>query len=204
MILGIDPGLQGALMWLAEGIDGAYVDWCADMPTHELVRNGKKKREIDIAGLLELLDGYLKPTHAFVENVGPMPGQGVSGVFAFGKCVGIIHCALHARGIPFTLIAPQVWKKALAVPAAKDGARMRASQLLPNGDVRWKRAKDHGRAQTDQSSRTTGSVLSQVISPIRQQAGAKRREPTPAKPASGSAVATAVEGGRPSTAVASP
>jgi crossover junction endodeoxyribonuclease RuvC len=149
LILGLDPGLNGALAWVSE----RGVEQIADMPTFELTRNGKTKRSIDIAALLRLIRA--RPAwpsdnsrlHAFVEDVGPMPSQGVSSVFAFGKVCGIIQCALHALDIPFTLVSPVKWKKALSVPAAKDGARARASQLLPGGSEYWPRVKDDGRAE---------------------------------------------------------
>jgi hypothetical protein len=63
---------------------------------------GKQKREVDIAGLVGLLDSR-RISHAFVEQVGAMPRQGVSGVFAFGKCYGIILGVLVAQNIPLTL-----------------------------------------------------------------------------------------------------
>ena len=141
IICGIDPGLSGALVF----IEGSFVD-VSDMPTHALVRGGKNKREIDAHMLAAVLNDA-RPGHAFIEQVGAMPGQGVSGVFAFGKSYGTIIGVLAALGVPMTFVNPRVWKKTLSVPAAKDGARARASQLLPAAAHWWPLVKHDGRAE---------------------------------------------------------
>jgi crossover junction endodeoxyribonuclease RuvC len=65
-----------------------------------LTRGRKTKREVDGQGLVDLLSAEL--VHAFVEQVGAMPGQGVSSVFAFGKTFGSILGVLAAHGISMT------------------------------------------------------------------------------------------------------
>lgn len=141
IIAGIDPGLSGAIVII--DTEGSFV--VSDMPTHSLVRGGKNKREIDAHQLKHAL-GW-KIDHAFVEQVNAMPGQGVSGVFAFGKAYGIIIGTLAALEIPMTFVAPVKWKRALQVPASKDGARARASQLLPQAAAQWPLIKHDGRAE---------------------------------------------------------
>ena len=124
LILGVDPGLSGALFFLDPGhpSTGEVVD----IPTHVLTRGGKKKREIDVAQLIHVL-ALRRITHAFVEQVGAMPGQGVSSTFAFGKGYGVILGVLAARSIPLSLIPPVRWKREMRVLKDKDGARARAS-----------------------------------------------------------------------------
>lgn len=141
IIAGIDVGLSGALCL----IDSFGTVHTFDMPTHALTRHGKNKREIDAHELARMLSPPIG--HAFVEQVGAMPGQGVSGVFAFGKVYGIIIGILAARSIPVTFVAPRRWKTALGVPAAKDGARARASQLMPDASDQWRLVKHDGRAE---------------------------------------------------------
>jgi crossover junction endodeoxyribonuclease RuvC len=140
--LGIDPGFGGALAWLDLGGD-LHVE---DMPVLTVERNGKVKREIDLAALVALIESH-RPALAVVEHVGAMPGQGVSSMFAFGRGFGSILGALAALRVPVELIEPATWKKAVRVPAGKDGARLRASQLLPAHAGHWRRAKDDGRAE---------------------------------------------------------
>jgi crossover junction endodeoxyribonuclease RuvC len=144
IIAGIDPGLSGAVAFL-DAATGVVVE-IADMPTLALSRAGKNKRELDAYALARLI-GDRRPSHAYVEMVGALPGQGVSSVFAFGKSFGVVIGVLAALSVPYTLVAPAVWKRALSVPAAKDGARARASQLLPAAADHWMRVRDHGRGE---------------------------------------------------------
>jgi len=141
-LLAIDPGLSGALAVVDTG--------CAleieDLPTVTVDRGGKAKRQIDVAALAADVR-RLAPVHAIIERVGARPGQGVSSMFAFGRSVGQVEGVVAALGIPITYVTPQIWRKALSVPAGKDGSRLRASQLLPAYAERWRRAKDDGRAE---------------------------------------------------------
>lgn len=140
-IVGIDPGLSGAL---------AFYDSLGliteDMPTLEFARGGKSKRDLDLQALAHLIRVH-GPVHAYVEQVGAMPGQGVSSMFAFGKTYGGILGVLAALKVPVTLVPPQRWKKVLGVPAGKDGARARASQLIPAHAAQWPLKKHDGRAE---------------------------------------------------------
>jgi crossover junction endodeoxyribonuclease RuvC len=141
-VLGIDPGFSGAMAWLDLGGD-LHVE---DMPTLAVERNGKTKRDMDLAVLVDLVERH-RPAFAVVERVGAMPGQGVSSMFAFGKGFGSILGVLAALRVPVELVTPAIWKRTLAVPPGKDGARLRASQLLPAHGGNWRRAKDDGRAE---------------------------------------------------------
>jgi crossover junction endodeoxyribonuclease RuvC len=141
-IIGIDPGARGALALL----DGGNVVDVWDTPiTHMGTRGGTKVR-IDPARFADIVRGT-RADHAFVERVGAMPGQGVSSMFAFGKAVGIAEGILAALGVPATWITPAEWKGGLRVPADKDAARARASQLLPRSAHHWPLVKHDGRAE---------------------------------------------------------
>jgi crossover junction endodeoxyribonuclease RuvC len=144
IVAGIDLGLSGAVA-LIDAASGAVVD-IADMPTLALARGGKHKREIDAHSLARLI-GDRRPSHVYIEMVGAMPGQGVSSVFAFGKSFGVVIGVLAALAVPMTLVSPVTWKRALGVPAAKDAARYRASQLLPAAAHHWPLVKHDGRAE---------------------------------------------------------
>jgi crossover junction endodeoxyribonuclease RuvC len=140
IIAGCDPGLSGAV-----AIDHNGLLTVVDIPTYELSRGGKNKREIDTHGLVQVLTANID--HIFIEQAGSMPGQGVSSVFSFGKTYGIIIGICAALKVPYTLVPPQRWKKALGVPKEKDGARARASQLLPQTAHQWPLKKHDGRAE---------------------------------------------------------
>lgn len=140
LVAGIDPGLDGAVAFLGEELT------VVDMPVLRLSRGGKQKRDLDAHGLAHLLR-TTPIDHAFVEAVGARPGQGVTSTFSLGRSVGIIIGVLATLDIPLTLVSPAAWKRSLTVPKAKDGARSRASQLLPKSAQLWARARDHGRAE---------------------------------------------------------
>lgn len=136
MILGVDPGLHGALV-LLDPVNLA-IHRAANLPTFEIKRNGKLKGAVDIQGLARLVEAW-KPeiTHAFKELVGPMPKQGVSSVWSFCRADCSIETAIACFKIPITPVTPAVWKKAVGAPADKDGARLRASQLMPASTHHW-------------------------------------------------------------------
>lgn len=144
-ILGIDPGLSGALAWLTP--DGELT--IIDMPVHEVKRNGKNKRELATAELaLRIWPSRLPSLNfiAFLEKVGAMPKQGVASTFQFGRTVGTIEGILAANQIPVHYAHPRVWKKAMGVREGKDGSRARASELRPQDADQWPLKKHHGRA----------------------------------------------------------
>lgn len=140
-ILGIDPGIGGAIAVLDAG-------WLStmDMPTVEIVRNNKRKREIDAVQLARWLGNFTPDGVAILERVNAMPGQGVSSMFAFGRSVGMVEGILAALLIPVHYVVPQVWQKGMGVAKGDGAARLRASQLRPQDAGQWARVKDHGRA----------------------------------------------------------
>lgn len=146
MIVGIDPGLSGAVVRY-DPLTGNLI--VHDVPTFQLTRNGKSKREIDLVSLARIMDDLCSPpgTRVIVEQVSSMPGQGVSSVFAFGKAYGILLGVAASTFCPVETVTPAVWKRAMGVTASKDGARARASALLPQHAYNWTRAKDDGRAE---------------------------------------------------------
>jgi crossover junction endodeoxyribonuclease RuvC len=142
IILGVDPGLSGALA-IYNTSEGT-VD-IIDMPVLEIVRNGKKKREVSAQALANQLVGR-NITAAFIERVNAMSGQGVTSVFSFGRSSGIVEGVLAAYDIPTTLVTPQTWQKAVGQRAGKDGSRERAMQLFPAQADLFGRKKDDGRS----------------------------------------------------------
>lgn len=141
MILGVDPGLSGALAFLGGGELLIY-----DIPTLAIERNGKAKRQIDLTRLLGILLAN-SVEHCYLESVNAMPGQGVSSMFQMGRGFGQIEMAITACHYPVTYVSPMKWKKTMGVPKDKDGARQRASQLMPQWAHNWDRKKDDGRAE---------------------------------------------------------
>jgi len=136
-ILGIDNGLHGALSFY----DGAELI-IYDMPIYSTDRP-----VLDLIRLADIIR-INKPDHAYIEKLTPLPKISGLTAFSMGHSEGAIIATMTALQVPFTLIRPAKWKKAMQCPADKDAARMRASQLLPQFAHNWSRKKDDGRAES--------------------------------------------------------
>lgn len=136
--LGVDPGLNGALAWVTD--DGHLID-AIDMPVLEV--NGKKKVSPQ---MLTADISYRMPRLVVVEEVGAMPGQGVTSMFNFGYSAGIIAGVVAGLQLPIVLYRPAAWKRAAGVPADKGAARQMAQRYWP-GSRAFDRVKDDGRAE---------------------------------------------------------
>ncbi|MCP4900083.1 MAG: hypothetical protein GY906_24195 [bacterium] len=145
LYIGIDPGLDGAIA----ALDGRGSLIVSDMPTFQIDRGKKKKRDIDRVRLSTILKNRPEAVDriVYIEKAQSMPGQGVSSMFSYGKGYGIALGILAAHQIPHFEIPPAKWKKVLGVPLGKDGARALASQLFPNHADKWPLKKHHGRAE---------------------------------------------------------
>lgn len=138
--LGIDPGCSGALVLITE--QGGYIDHLA-MPT---IKVGTKSR-VNGAAVSAWVRQY-GITHAYLEQVGAMPGQGTASMFTFGHAAGVAEGVLQGLNIPYTLVTPQAWKKSAGlIGSDKDAARSRAIQLYPG--LRALDAKAKGQAIAD-------------------------------------------------------
>lgn len=142
-ILGIDPGLSGALALLEPT---QLIIW--DVPTLTIERNGKARRDTDLHQLLALFRiAKRQGARAVLEQINAQPGNGATQAFSYGKGYGAILMGLAACEIPVDYAPPAVWKKALGVPKEKDGARARASEMLPEHAKLWPLKKHDGRAE---------------------------------------------------------
>lgn len=140
-VIGIDPGMTGALCYYSTHSKITY-----EMPVFEVVKNGGKRKKINTMGLLEILR-FCKPDHVFIEQVSAQPGNGAAAAFTYGFGAGVLEACVAACGIPFTYVLPQVWKKEMGCPKEKDGARLRASQLMPELANKWQLKKQDGVAE---------------------------------------------------------
>lgn len=142
MFVAIDPGNTGALAFLGT----REFKLCAlyDMPTYPEPSSGRMRYCIDGAMLAHYFSEH-RPTCALVERVASRPGQGVAGVYAFGRGVGVIEGVLQALDIPIHYVAPQTWKRhhnLLKQP--KTASLSLARALYPDAELHLK--KHDGRA----------------------------------------------------------
>ena len=143
--IGIDPGVSGALAL----IDDELVHRVEDMPV--MAKSSGKGNQVNAPMLASVLsdwaEEYGRP-EVFLERVGPMPKQGVTAVFSFGKSAGIVEGVVAGLALPLTHIAPQLWKRrAGLLRAEKDASRARAVGLYPQAAAVLSRVKDGGRAE---------------------------------------------------------
>ena len=123
--IGIDPGKDGALAILSEGV------LCEAIP-------------YDTQAYKSALSGLPGPSVAVLEHVNAMPGQGVTSMFTFGEGFGYLKGLLEAYGIPYELVRPQKWKKAFGISGKNQSVEV-CKRLFP--DVNLKKTerckKDH-------------------------------------------------------------
>jgi crossover junction endodeoxyribonuclease RuvC len=143
MIIGIDPGLTGAIAIIGHNGSTAIL---LDMPI--VPKLSGKGNELSARLLLAALSAHRTDIDAaYVERVHAMPGQGVTGMFSLGRSVGVIDGILAALGIQTFYVEPTRWKRALDLTGKeKDAARTMAISLYPDAATNLSRKKDIGRA----------------------------------------------------------
>src|SRR5215471_13620888 len=142
-IIGIDPGLSGALARLEVANGDVTLVEVIDVP---IVGSGAKQA-VDVIQLQEWLLRH-GPRHAFLERAQAMPKQGASSGFKYGRVVGALEAMLTVSTIAMTMVEPSKWKRHFHLQGAdKEGARGLAIRLFPGEHRFFARKKDHGRAE---------------------------------------------------------
>lgn len=139
--VGIDPGLHGAIAILSEGEVKIF-----DTPIVP-VKVGKSARNQYVAqGMVEIL-AELDRTSAVValESVHSMKGQGVASMFSFGRGFGLWEGILASLKLPYQLVSPQRWMRALGVNSDKRARQLVAISLYPDSYDSLKGSKAEGR-----------------------------------------------------------
>ncbi len=134
-VLAVDPGLSGAVCRLGQG--------------HFDVRRDFKTLP-DIAHAIRDLSAGV--SHAVIELVHAMPGQGVCSMFSFGRASGVADGALAlCLACPVEAVSPQKWqgffRQLLGIPKGTDfDSRIVASKILLSSSPYLTRKKDHNSA----------------------------------------------------------
>jgi len=144
IILGIDPGITGAISVIET--DGECFE-VRDMPIMPKVSG--KGSQVDSVALYDIvmcITHEYYPRLAIIETVSASPQMGVTSAFSFGKSAGIAEGVCAGR-IETHHITPQRWKKSAGlIGTEKDAARLLAIQLYPEMEEYLSRKKDGGRA----------------------------------------------------------
>lgn len=143
LIVGIDPGLSGAVAFLHNG-DLLSVD---DLPLVEVQHGKSSRKELSSALLHDMLvHTEIRIGKAIVEDVNAF-GMGRTSAYRFGKNVGQIEAVLACCGIRTEMVTPQRWKKAMGLGADKALSRAMAIKKWPMQSHLFARVKDDGRAE---------------------------------------------------------
>ena len=139
-IIGIDPGLSGAIAVL----ENNKVLNIFDMP---VMSEGKKnKRQLNSALLVNFLKENIvnnEEVAVVVEQVNAMPGQGVTSMFNFGQTFGAIKGVCAALDLPIFFVRPSKWKKYFElINSSKDSSRTKAIEMYPSLSNQLAKKKD--------------------------------------------------------------
>jgi Holliday junction resolvasome RuvABC endonuclease subunit len=150
LILGIDPGLTGALAFYHIEDDFPLV--VIDMPLALYVtgkgRNQKKHKEVDGRALAAIIQEYApRIRFAVVEKVHAMPGQGSVSGWRFAESYARVKQALDQEHIDFENPPAAVWKSLMGLSRDKNASRQKVMEMYPENAEDFKRVKDDGRAE---------------------------------------------------------
>ena len=139
-IIGIDPGLSGAIAVLEDNkVLGIY-----DMPV--MAEGKKSKRQLNSAQLVSIIKQNVSNNDELaivVEQVNAMPGQGVTSMFNFGQTFGAIKGVCAALELPIFFVRPTKWKKYFELlNSSKDASRTKVIEMYPSLSNQLSKKKD--------------------------------------------------------------
>ena len=146
LIIGIDPGITGAICFFE---DGELKD-VIDMPT--MASGNKNKKQINGSQIFNEISLRIQNyksvnINVVVEQVSAMPGQGVTSMFNFGQSFGVLKGVCAAMQLPIFFVRPAKWKKYFSlINSEKDASRTRAIEIFPYFSSQLAKKKDSNKA----------------------------------------------------------
>ena len=146
LIIGIDPGIKGAICIFKNGI---ILD-VFDMPTMPVGK--KNKSQVNASQIYNEIQKAIineddKDVKVVIEQVSAMPGQGVTSMFNFGQSFGVLKGIFSAMQIPMDFVSPVKWKKYYnLINTQKDSSRTKAIEFFPHISSKLSRKKDANKA----------------------------------------------------------
>ena len=146
LIIGIDPGISGAICFFEKG----EVKHIMDMPTMSEGKKNKKQingRQI-FHEISSRIENYSKEEICVVvEQVSAMPGQGVTSMFNFGQSFGMLKGICSAMQLSMHFVRPAKWKKYYGlIKTEKDASRTKVIEIFPYISSQLSRKKDSNKA----------------------------------------------------------
>ena len=145
-IIGIDPGISGAICFFD---NGKILD-VIDMPT--MIDGKKNKKQVNGSQLVNEINQRISnisnsKISVVVEHVTAMPGQGVTSMFNFGQSFGVLKGICAALKLPIFFIRPIKWKKYYnLINTEKDASRTKAIEMFPSFSSQLSKKKDSNKA----------------------------------------------------------
>ena len=144
IIIGIDPGVSGAICILTDGkITEIY-----EMPT--MIDGKKNKKQVNGAEITNIINKEIvneKDINVVIEHVSAMPGQGVTSMFNFGQSFGVLKGICAALKLPVHFIRPVKWKKHFnLINTEKDASRTKVIEVFPYISSKISKKKDANKA----------------------------------------------------------
>ncbi len=144
IIIGIDPGVSGAICILTNGkITEIY-----EMPT--MIDGKKNKKQVNGAEITNIINKELvneKDINVVIEHVSAMPGQGVTSMFNFGQSFGVLKGICAALKLSVHFIRPVKWKKHFnLINTEKDASRTKVIEVFPYISSKISKKKDANKA----------------------------------------------------------
>ena len=146
LIIGIDPGISGAICFFEDG----QVKEVIDMPV--MAEGKKNKRQINgpqtYNEILKRINKFQKKDIIVViEQVSAMPGQGVTSMFNFGQSFGVLKGICSAMQLSMFFIRPAKWKKYFGlIKTEKDASRTKVIEIFPYISSELSKKKDSNKA----------------------------------------------------------
>ena len=146
LIIGIDPGINGAICLFK---DGKIVD-VFEMP--KMAVGKKNKSQVNASQIFNEIQKAIEGEDktkviAVIEQVSAMPGQGVTSMFNFGQSFGILKGICSAMQLPMYFVRPAKWKKYYnLINSEKDASRTRAIEMFPYFSSELSKKKDSNKA----------------------------------------------------------
>ena len=146
IIIGIDPGIAGAICFFS---NGDVID-VIDMPT--MAEGKKNKKQVNGRQIFNEISSIKKkflnePLNVVIEQVSAMPGQGVTSMFNFGQSFGVIKGICSAMELPIFYVRPAKWKKYFnLINSEKDASRTKVIEMFPKVSQHLSRKKDNNKA----------------------------------------------------------
>jgi crossover junction endodeoxyribonuclease RuvC len=146
LIIGIDPGITGAICFFENG----EVRDIVEMPS--MAEGKKNKRQINgpqiYNEISRRIEGLQKKNIAvIIEQVSAMPGQGVTSMFNFGQSFGVLKGICSAMQLPMHFVRPAKWKKYFnLIKTEKDASRTKVIEIFPYISSKLSKKKDSNKA----------------------------------------------------------